>query len=351
MKYTDLSEAQQQELLKQINIATRIAKKNIEKDWWVTQVLRAIFELPYAGHLSFKGGTSLSKAWRVIGRFSEDIDIAISREYLGFSGELSRTQVNDKLRRAACSFVRNTLSNDIKQRLILNGIREDMFTVHVNVTSVSTVDPEVIYVEYKTLFPFDDYVQNMVKIEVGGRSMSEPIQQVMLSSIVDETLTSSLIAEPPFAVSVVLPERTFLEKVMLLHEEFSKPIADVRTERMSRHLYDIERMLHTDIAERALQNEQLYRAVVEHRRKFVGLKDFDYDTLYPQSLSLEIPANVLPLWRKDYENMRQSMIYGASVPFDEMMQQMRQLNERIRQLPYCKQNNNRKYNAIDAKVR
>lgn len=336
MKYTELSEVQQQELLKQINIATRVAKKNIEKDWWVTQVLKAIFELPYANHLSFKGGTSLSKAWHVIGRFSEDIDIAVSREYLGFSGELSRTQVNDKLRRAACSFVRNTLSNDIKQRLILNGISDELFSVNVNVTSVSTVDPEVIYVEYKTLFPFDDYVQNTVKVEVGGRSMSEPVQQVMLSSIIDETFSNSLISEPPFPVSVVLPERTFLEKVMLLHEEFHKPSAEVRTQRMSRHLYDIERMLHTDIAERALLNEQLYRAVVEHRRKFIGLKDFDYDTLYPDSLSLEIPSDVVALWRKDYENMRQSMIYGPSVPFDDMMLEIQRLGERIRRLPYKK---------------
>ena len=170
MKYTDLTEVQQQELLMQANIATRIQKKNIEKDWWVTQVLKAIFALPYAEHLSFKGGTSLSKAWNIIERFSEDIDIAISREYLGFAGELSRTQVSDKLRRAACSFVREKLSADIKQQLIANGISEDLFSVHVNITSVSTVDPEVVYIEYKSLFPFDDYVQNTVKIEVGGRN-------------------------------------------------------------------------------------------------------------------------------------------------------------------------------------
>ena len=75
MKYTDLTEVQQQELLRQANIATRIAKKNIEKDWWVTQVLKAIFALPYAEHLSFKGGTSLSKCYHIIKRFSEDIDL------------------------------------------------------------------------------------------------------------------------------------------------------------------------------------------------------------------------------------------------------------------------------------
>lgn len=337
MKYTDLTEVQQQELLKQANIATRIQKKNIEKDWWVTQVLKAIFALPYASHLSFKGGTSLSKAWHVIERFSEDIDIAISREYLGFAGELSRTQVSDKLRRAACSFVREKLSADIRKQLVSNGIREDLFSVHVNVTSVSTVDPEVVYIEYKSLFPFDDYVQNTVKVEVSGRSMSEPLQPVMLSSIMDDTFPNAACVEPSFSVSVVRPERTFLEKVMLLHEEFAKPSAEMRTERMSRHLYDLERMLHTDIAGRALSDEQLYRSVLEHRRKFIGLKGFDYDTLYPQSLSLEIPADILPAWRKDYENMRQSMIYGQSVPFDELLTEISQLNDRIRKLPYPKQ--------------
>ena len=337
MKYTDLTEVQQQELLKQANIATRIQKKNIEKDWWVTQVLKALFSLPYAYQLSFKGGTSLSKAWNIIERFSEDIDIAISREYLGFAGELSRTQVSDKLRRAACSFVREKLSADIRQQLVSNGIREDLFSVRVNITSVSTVDPEVIYIEYKTLFPFDDYVQNTVKVEVSGRSMSEPLQSVMLSSILDDTFPNAAFVESSFAVSVVRPERTFLEKVMLLHEEFAKPTAEMRTERMSRHLYDLERMLHTDIAERALSDEHLYRSVLEHRRKFIGLKGFDYDTLYPQSLSLEIPADILPAWRKDYENMRESMIYGESIPFDELLSEIRQLNDRIRKLPYHKQ--------------
>lgn len=123
MIYTDLSESGMFHLLDQVNSQTNFDHQTIEKDWWVTQVLRVLFLQPYAEHLSFKGGTSLSKAWNVIQRFSEDIDIAISREYLGFAGELSRTQVSDKLRRAACSFVRDKLSADIKQQLITNGIR------------------------------------------------------------------------------------------------------------------------------------------------------------------------------------------------------------------------------------
>lgn len=336
MIFANLNNEQKLSVLNQVNVKNGQDLQTIEKDWWVTQVLRVLFSQPYAEHLSFKGGTSLSKAWNIIERFSEDIDIAISREFLGFAGELSRTQVSDKLRRAACSFVRGKMQNDVREGLIAMGIAPENFSVHVNITSVSTTDPEVIYVDYQSALPNSEYIAHTVKVEVGGRSMFEPLQSVMLSSIIDETFPNAAFVEPAFAVSVVRPERTFLEKVMLLHEEFAKPMAEVRTERMSRHLYDLERMLHTDIAEHALNDEKLYRAVVEHRRKFVNLKGFDYDTLYPQSLSLEIPADVLPLWRKDYENMRGSMIYGKSVSFDELLTEIRQLNERIRQLPYTK---------------
>ena len=75
---------------------------------------------------------------------------------------------------------------------------------------------------------------------------------------------------------------------------------------------------------------------MEHRRKFIGLRGFDYDSLYPDRLSLEIPAEVLPLWRKDYEHMQESMIYGDSLPFDKLLEAIRQLNVRIREFEYRK---------------
>ncbi len=84
MIFTDLSDQGKLQILDQVNGRTNSDYQTIEKDWWVTQVLRVLFSQPYAEHLSFKGGTSLSKAWNIIERFSEDIDIAISREYLGF---------------------------------------------------------------------------------------------------------------------------------------------------------------------------------------------------------------------------------------------------------------------------
>lgn len=334
MIYTDLQTERKLAVLDQVSAQTNSAQQTIEKDWWVTQVLRVLFSLPYAAHLSFKGGTSLSKAWNIIERFSEDIDIAISREYLGFVGELSRTQVSDKLRRAACSFVRERMQNDLREGLVALGIAPEKFNVYVNITSVSTTDPEVIYIDYESVLPNSEYIAHTVKVEVGGRSMAEPVQSVSIQSQIDAVLSQATFVQPAFDVNVVIPERTFLEKIFLLHEEFAKPRAEVRTERMSRHLYDLQRMLHTSIAQNALSNEALYRAVVEHRRKFINLRDFDYDTLYPKHLSLEIPANVLELWRKDYETMQRTMIYGQSVAFDELLAEIRQLNMRISELPY-----------------
>lgn len=144
MKFIDIPEDRQREAINTIALQTGLPPSSIEKDWWVTQVLKALHTLPYAEHIAFKGGTSLSKCWNLIARFSEDVDIALSREFLGFSGELSKTQISDRLRRAACSFVRDKMLHDVRKALVDLGIRADAFSVDVVITSVTTTDPEVI---------------------------------------------------------------------------------------------------------------------------------------------------------------------------------------------------------------
>lgn len=334
MKYTDLSADEQREVIQRVQAENRLQLQIIEKDWWVTAVLRALFSLPYSEHISFKGGTNLSKCWNLIERFSEDADIAIDREYLGFGGTLSKTQISDKLRRAACSFVRETLQYDLTDKLIENGILADKFKVNVNITPITTTDPETIEVEYKSVFNTLPYIRSKVIIEVSGRSMNEPIASVELSSFIDNIFTNAPFAEPKFEVRAVVPERTFLEKIFLLHEEFSKPSDLVRTERMSRHLYDIAQIMNTPIAEKALSNEELYKTVIEHRRMFIGLKGFDYSTLLPQTLSIVPQGEIREQWKEDYKIMQETMIYGDSPSFDELIIKIQALNDRIRQLNY-----------------
>ncbi len=307
-----------------------------EKDWWICQVLAALYKLPSTGHTSFKGGTSLSKCWKLIDRISEDIDIGIDREYLGFGRTLSKTQISDKLRRATCSFVRDKLQYELHDALIDEGIADEIFKVHVNITSVTTTAPEIIEVEYPSLFETNPYIRNVVRIEVSGRSMSEPVQAVTLNPIIDEVFPDARWERNTFDVTAVLPERTFLEKIFLLHEEFSKSTDNIRVERMSRHMYDTGQILRTPIAERALNDEQLYRQVIQHRKTFIGLRGFDYDTLFPSGLSILPPESVQDAWHSDYEQMRLHMIYGESIPFGELIEQLRTLNDYIRQLDYQK---------------
>ena len=336
MKYIDLSKEDRIDVLDRVSTELNIKQREvIEKDWWVTAVLRALFNLPYAQHLSFKGGTSLSKCWHLINRFSEDIDIAIDREYLGFSGKLSRTQISDKLRRATCSFVRETMQYDLAEQLYKNGITKDKYQVNVDITSISTTDPETININYDSALTFSVesenglYILPKVKVEVSGRSMSEPVSEVPIESMIDYIYPKAPFAEPKFNVRTVLPERTFLEKIFLLHEEFAKDKALIKIERMSRHMSDIGQMLKTPIAESAIRNKQLYRQVVEHRRTFIGLRGFDYDSLYPNTLNFIPPTSIIEQWKADYENMLIHMIYGETVSFEELVNNLYELNKCI----------------------
>ncbi|MBP5338775.1 MAG: nucleotidyl transferase AbiEii/AbiGii toxin family protein [Prevotella sp.] len=334
MKFTELTIEERRDIIRRVQAENGMDLQIIEKDWWVTAVLHALFSLPYAEHISFKGGTNLAKCWHLINRMSEDIDVAIDREFLGFSGTLSKTQISDKLRRASCSFVREKLQYELAGQLEKDGIAKDCFKVNVNITPISTTDPEIIEVEYTPVFNANPYIRSKVIIEVSGRSMSEPVSIVGLRSYIDNVYTAAPFTEPDFDVRAVVPQRTFLEKLFLLHEEFSKPKDAVRTERMSRHMYDICQILETPVAEQALAEKELYLSVVEHRRTFIGLRGFDYSTLLPRTLDIIPPDSIIDSWRQDYKRMQETMIYGDSPSFDKMIETLKGLNQRIHTLDY-----------------
>lgn len=330
MKFVETPADVQRSTITKVQHECGMAEQSIEKDWWVSAVLRALFALPYSGAMSFKGGTSLSKCWHLIDRFSEDVDIAVDREFLGYGGELSRTQVSDKLRRAACSFVRERLQFDLRNKMVEQGIPKDKFKVVVRITPVTTVDPEIVSVEYDSAFQSLPYVSHSVKIEVSGRSMSEPLEDVGIRSIIEDVLPDAPFSEGKFIVPTVKPERTFLEKICLLHEEFHKDDDEVRILRMSRHLYDIVMIMKSPAAERALADRELFASVVEHRRKFIGLRGFDYSTLCAKKISIVPPESIAGKWKDDYMTMCESMMYGDYPSFDDLLAAIRRLQDRLK---------------------
>jgi len=337
--FFQLSQKDRIEIINQAVIHKKLPPEAIEKDIWVTAVLRSLFALPYAEHISFKGGTSLSKCWSVIERFSEDVDIAINREYFGFFGEtFTIKQISKNLRKACCKFCRNTLQFDLAKQMIADGIDKNLFSISMNITDITTIDPEKIFIEYKSLFTdrqtnnTENYIKPVVVLEINGRSMKEPLESVEIKSFIDETFAGKAFTDKAFSVSVVSPERTFLEKVCLLHEEFSKHDERIRVNRMSRHLYDIARMLDTQIVEKALNNTDLYKSIIAHRRMFIAMKNFDYDTLNPATINIIPPEFVIAKWEEDYNKM-QTMIYGEYIPFDKLLEKIKLLNEKFRKIP------------------
>ena len=125
------------------------------------------------------------------------------------------------------------------------------------------------------------------------------------------------------------PERTFLEKIFLLHEEFQRPQGKIRVERLSRHLYDIEKLSQTSFAQKALQNADLYNTIVAHRSKFTPISGVDYKQHSPDKIQFIPPIDLLPFWESDYKQMQENMIYGDSLNFKHLIKNLTVLQNHI----------------------
>lgn len=314
------------QVIENISFKTGLSPNAIEKDWWVTMVLNALFQTGCKDSLVFKGGTSLSKGWGLIQRFSEDIDLAIDRTFFGFGGELNGSQ-RKLLQKAAKKYVCNDLALELNRELLKLGVVD--FSIELEVTEDSRQDPVVIYVNYNSIFPESDYVPNRVKIEMNCRSLREPYAPIQMCSLIAENYPESNFADERFLVNTVLPTRTFLEKAFLLHEEFKKD--NIRSVRMTRHLYDLVRLMDTDFGKDALDPE-LYVTVVKHRYAFTKIPGLDYSLHHPANIDFVPSETLLPAWKKDYEQMIMNFIYGEPPSFEELISKIKILRERFRQL-------------------
>ena len=329
-KWIQLSNTAKIEAINKVSLSAGLPAAAVEKDWWVTISLGALFSCQCAKHIVFKGGTSLSKAWKVIERFSEDIDIAIDRNFFGFAGELSKSRIT-KLRRASCAYISADLKEELDKKLQEAGITG--YTVSVRETKDTTQDPQIIEIKYNSIFATNSYIQEKVLIEIGARSLLEPSENIRLRSMIAEVYPKSDFADIFIEIPTVVPQRTFLEKAFLLHEEFQKPADNIRVDRMSRHLYDVEKLMNTAFAENALADTELYLAIVNHRKHLTAIKGVDYSTHSPDKINFVPPDTVVEKWKNDYETMLGNMTYGDTVPFEKLIEKIKLLNEKFREIP------------------
>ncbi|MFN7302640.1 MAG: nucleotidyl transferase AbiEii/AbiGii toxin family protein [Bacteroidota bacterium] len=303
----------------------------VEKDWWVSTTLNLVFRQPDASYMVFKGGTSLSKAWGLIQRFSEDLDFVLDGKRFGFHGELGKNQ-RDKLRKTAGDFIDQVFVEALKTAFQEVGYLQ----VRVEPDSKPASDRDrKINIFYPNVIPIQGYMEPRVQIEIGVRSLSEPNTRVRIISLLDQHYPEFFVSQLPELIPTVNPERTFLEKIFLLHEEFQRSPEKMRVERMSRHLYDIMKLATTPYADTALNTPGLYAKLVSHRHTYTRVSGVDYNAHQPQSINIIPPAPVIELWKADYLVMLDHMIYEAEpASFDELLTHISALNARINTLPW-----------------
>jgi hypothetical protein len=307
----------------------RLSPASIEKDFWVCWTLWKLFSLPeWGSQLVFKGGTSLSKCWGLIERFSEDIDIVINRDFLGFGGDKSPEKEPSKKKRRkrleglkeAC---RSRIHAELKPMLeqcFLDAMPADKKWSLNIATLEEDPDEQTLLFEYPgTLSGSSPYLHPRVKIELGARSDTWPNESPLIKAYLADAFPA-ILAFDKFPVRTVAPERTFWEKAMLLHEETFRPVSKHKKARLARHYYDLWCLIKKGIAKRAVQNPDLFTGIAEHRAVFFNQNWMDYNTLRQGSLCLMPREDQISTWQQDYNAMRGEMFFGNVPDFDEILE-------------------------------
>lgn len=307
-----------------LTLNPKLNENVLEKDWWVTLILKALFNSSCKDYLTFKGGTSLAK-WGIIERFSEDIDVAFDKSMWGLAGE-NKSQ-RDNIRKRTRKYIKESLIPELEALLPEMGTKD--FSLEFVEADDSDKDPTVIFVPYRSLYASLEYVPASVKIEFSSRSLKEPRKPITIRPYFIEAYPEDF-KEFEFDIMAVSPSRTFMEKVFLLHEELQKNYP--RTLRMTRHLYDLEKLMDTDHAKEAYRDTGMYVDIVRHRSIFNALKGIDYKTHHPKSINIIPSGEVMKKWEADYAQMQEHFIYGDSLPFEDLIDRLKTLQERIRSI-------------------
>ena len=287
---------------------------SVEKDFWVCWILRETFRLPKTGsHLTFKGGTSLSKGWKLIQRFSEDIDVVIAREFLGFGGDRAPETADSKKQREARLEALRDACGAYVQKVLTAELREQQSLLFI----------------YPSAFSSGGYLNPQVKLEFGARSDTEPSARPIIQPYLAEALEGEL-KDASFPVHTVAPERTFWKKAMLLHEEnySNKPKPNPR---MARHYYDLWCLLGAGIGEKAVAAPGLFESVAYHRAIYFRKKKEAQVSLQPGALAILPREDRQVAWEQDYEAMKAAMFFGEVPSFQEILSAVGDFERRFNQ--------------------
>ena len=319
------------------------AVENVEKDFWVCWTLDVLFNGVAAGapRLLFKGGTSLSKSFGLIDRFSEDIDITVFRNDLGEAASVEELEaLSGKKRRAKLDAIKAAC-----QAFMAGPLRRELTALAADVMTAAEIagnryrmeldaadaDQQTLLFWYPSVTTLaDDYIRSAVKIEGGAKSALDPNMTTTVTPYTAGDLPNADLAVGN--ITTVEAQRTFWDKVVILHglRRWYDHRGQLRHggQRVSRHYYDVFRLLQSPTGKGAEADRQLAEDCARHARMFFNTPDFDLDQAVPGTFSLGPSASMLDALERDYNAMA-TMIMGPVPPVAEVMDAVSSLEARL----------------------
>ena len=300
----------------------------IEKDFWVCWTLQYLFQASmWKKHMAFKGGTSLSKCYDgLISRFSEDIDIILDWTVLGYSPE-EPWDVRSKTQQDIFNKQMNMRTQDFLKHDFLPQVQAD-FSESLKTgfeVFIDTQDPQTICFAYPKLLDEESIVP-VVRMEIGTLAAWTPTKMTTIHPYAAD-FYPQVFSMPNSQILTVSAERTFWEKVTILHKEAFRETGEF-PRRYSRHYYDLWCMSNSPVKSHALSDTDLLGRVVAFKSRFYPSNAARYDLAKPGTINLVPKSHYINALEKDYQHM-QNMIYGECPEFDDLLNTIKKLEEEI----------------------
>lgn len=310
-------------------ITNTARKKNIseavvEKDYWVTYFLDYLFnENKWKEYFTFKGGTSLSKCFGIIQRFSEDIDLILDWRVLGYDKLepwLIRSNTKqDKFNKDINEKTERFLKEDFLTELVKDFSQEDFEF------EIDSLDPQTVLFSYPKIFD-SNYLSQTIRLEIGSLAAWTPATNISIIPIIGDAYAN--IFKEKTNIRTVSVERTFWEKATILHHEVNRPESSKMPHRYARHYYDMYKIANSKYKDKAIKDKELLRKVTEFKMKFYPRKWAKYEDAMDSKLRL-VPDKFRFLeLENDYKAMSE-MIYGEYPSFEEIIKILKELETEI----------------------
>lgn len=304
----------------------------IEKDYWVCLILYFLFNISsFKDYFIFKGGTSLSKCYQVIDRFSEDIDLIIKLSSLGENNSTlledrpSKNQYNkysDRMNLLCASFIKNTFVDKFKREFI-SFLGYDIEVI------VEKDNPQTVLIYYPAIYQ-DEYIHSVIRLEIGPISLNTPVELKRISPYSYKYFPNEF-KVCDFVVPIISIARTFFEKILILSNENNRPLTSMMPKRYSRHYYDVIKIYQSSYFSFIIKEKELFSEVKNFKSRYYVSSWSKYDEVSLSNIMI-VPSNErIKELKQDYKNM-QEMIFCNYLSFDELLYMLHKLEEELKHI-------------------